>query len=132
MYCPNCLKEIKQEDKYCNNCAKTIHKPISKLPSSTIAFGVTSVILSQTAFCMYGIIFGLIGIIFGSKCKKITKTPLALSIIGMSLSIINWVSVVVFVVGYYLFYFLYFVLLVLVLILGEDARQYPLPDQFFM
>ena len=131
MYCSKCFKEIENDAPYCCHCGNRLNNTLKKLPTTNIAWGIISIVLSQTIFTFYGIIIGIIGVIFGVRCKKITKTPLILSIMGLSLSTVQWLSITIFILGYYLFYFLYFILIVLLLIFTDD-KSYPLPGQFFM
>lgn len=68
-----------------NNQIQSTKKEV-KLHSSTI-FGILSYIFSLSKSSLYaGLIIGIIGIVKGAKCKNSSKLPLALSIIGTTIS----------------------------------------------
>lgn len=132
MYCSKCLSKVDHDSKYCNSCGKKINKKLETLPTTTHVFGIIAIISSQISTLNFlGIITGIIGLVYGIKCRKLTKTPLSLSIIGLVLSSISWLSglmALLYFVGYYLFYF---VVLILVFIL-DGGYNGNIPGQFFM
>ncbi len=135
MYCPKCFNEIDSDSLYCAHCGKKLKKKLKTKPSNTIAFGVMACIFAFVKeLQIVSIIMGIIGINRGLKYKKDSKTPLAFSIVGLSIGSIQFIGTVFSVlltVGYFLFYAFYYVFLIVMIILLENTPG-NIPGEFFM
>ena len=91
----------------------------------TLVFAILSMVLGHLAdYSIFGIIFGIIGIVFGVKNRDKSDTPLALSIVGTTLGTINFVTIIlsyVMLAFYYLFIILYIVFMFTMIGVGSST-----------
>ena len=87
----------------------------------TIIFGVLSVIFAHLAdFTIVGLVLGILGIVKGVKCRDKSDTPLALSIIGTSLSALNFASMILAYIMLTVFFIVYFGMMIFTIIMTGD------------
>lgn len=135
MYCTKCMKEINEKSKYCSHCGNKVIQRTNKKPNTTIVFGVISCIFAFiNQFSIVSIIVGIIGLIYGAKCKNITKTPLAFSIVGLSIGSLAFIKTIIstmIAIFYFMFYVFYYILIILLIVFSNNGRG-NIPGEFFM
>ena len=132
MRCSKCLNNNEKDSIFCIYCGNKLKKINEKHPSTSIVFGVISTIcIFLESFNIVGIVLGIIGIVHGAKCRKISKTPLAFSIVGLGgcvIRLLNTLFILLLICGYYLLYFL--IIILVVFLMPETGVS--LPGSFFM
>ena len=116
----NVVEEVVEEQVFEEQAPKA-----EKGKKPTLVFAILSMVLGHLAdYSIFGIIFGIIGIVFGVKNRDKSDTPLALSIVGTTLGTINFVTIIlsyVMLAFYYLFIILYIVFMFTMIGVGSST-----------